>query len=153
LPTIDPNEVTFIDFVKAGNQLSEELKNGVMQLFPNQKMKTKLIILFLLKGCDIIIALTHMRNPNDKELAKSCASIDIILGGHDHDYEITNVNDKYIIKSGTDFRQFSKLRIDPQRDANGNIKVDIEAIDVTTAYAEDMELKEELKHFSGKVSN
>lgn len=29
LPTIDPNEVTFIDYVEAGNQLAEKLLNEV----------------------------------------------------------------------------------------------------------------------------
>ena len=35
----------------------------------------------------MIIALTHMRTPNDIILAKSCPKIDLILGGHDHVYE------------------------------------------------------------------
>lgn len=70
LPTIDPNEVTYIDYVKAGNQLAEELRN---------------------EGCEIVIALTHMRTPNDINLARNCSDIDIILGGHDHVFEVQNV--------------------------------------------------------------
>lgn len=34
----------------------------------------------------MIIALTHMRAPNDQRLAEMAPDIDIILGGHDHDY-------------------------------------------------------------------
>ena len=34
-----------------------------------------------------MIALTHMRMPNDMKLAANVAEIDIVLGGHDHEYE------------------------------------------------------------------
>lgn len=66
LPTIDPKEVTYIDYAKAGNQLADELLN---------------------EGCEVIIALTHMRTPNDIRLAENCPKIDLILGGHDHVFE------------------------------------------------------------------
>jgi 5'-nucleotidase len=90
LPTIDPNEVTYIDYVEAGNKLAEDL---------------------LKEGCDMIIALTHMRTPNDLILAQNCSKLDLILGGHDHVYEIVKVNHLNVVKSGTDFRQFSKITL------------------------------------------
>ena len=37
------------------------------------------------------MALTHMRVPNDKRLAENVPGIDIILGGHDHEYEVFKV--------------------------------------------------------------
>jgi len=40
----------------------------------------------------LIIALTHMRMPNDTTLAESVNGIDIILGGHDHHYEVKKVH-------------------------------------------------------------
>ena len=40
-----------------------------------------------IKGCDLIVALTHMRVPNDVRLAKEVPEIHLILGGHDHHYE------------------------------------------------------------------
>ena len=33
-----------------------------------------------------MVALTHMRRPNDHRLAEQATGIDLILGGHDHDY-------------------------------------------------------------------
>ncbi len=39
-----------------------------------------------LQGCDLIIALTHMRDPNDLRLAREVPEINLILGGHDHHY-------------------------------------------------------------------
>ncbi len=67
LATINPGEVTFTDYVSAGAMLAKELKEE--------------------KGCELVIALTHMRTPNDIRLAESVDAIDIILGGHDHVYE------------------------------------------------------------------
>jgi len=46
------------------------------------------------QGCELIIALTHMRFPNDERLAENVDGIDIILGGHDHVYQIKHVRDK-----------------------------------------------------------
>ena len=34
-----------------------------------------------------MIALTHMRTPNDIRLAENVPEVDLILGGHDHVYE------------------------------------------------------------------
>uniref|UniRef100_A0A1A9UKX8 5'-Nucleotidase C-terminal domain-containing protein n=1 Tax=Glossina austeni TaxID=7395 RepID=A0A1A9UKX8_GLOAU len=75
------------------------------------------------EGCEIIIALTHMRTPNDINLAENCPDIDLILGGHV--YEIKEVNGVKIIKSGTDFRQFSKITLLPKRNDKGKIAVDV----------------------------
>lgn len=134
LPTIDPNEVTYIDYVKAGNQLADDL---------------------LKEGCDIIIALTHMRTPNDMNLAQNCPKLDIILGGHDHVYEIVKVNNLHVVKSGTDFRQFSKITMKKSTiDGKPHLDVDIERIDVTTAaFEEDADLKAELSHYSEMIES
>lgn len=48
---------------------------------------------FLFQGCDYVIALTHMRTPNDIKLAENVNEIDLILGGHDHVYEVQRVCD------------------------------------------------------------
>jgi len=132
LPTIDPKEVTYIDFIKAGNQLADEL---------------------CMEGCQLIIALTHMRTPNDIELAKHCPKIDLILGGHDHVFETINVEGTHIIKSGTDFRQFSKISIVKERNKNGKIDLNVEQVDVTSSYQDDENLKMELAKYSSELSS
>jgi len=38
------------------------------------------------EGCEYIIALTHMRVAHDKKFAKEVPGIDLVLGGHDHEY-------------------------------------------------------------------
>ena len=75
--------------------------------------------------CDLVIALTHMRVPNDELLARAAVpGLDLILGGHDHDY-CSNIADAQLaapaggatavlyVKSGTDFRTLSEIRIAP----------------------------------------
>ena len=73
-------------------------------------------------GVDIVIALTHMRREEDLYLAQQCdANIDVILGGHDHDLAVHGANmnaigDAYVghiklVKSGTDFKSFSDIRM------------------------------------------
>jgi len=48
-----------------------------------------------IQGCKIVIALTHMRTPNDIRLAKEVEEIDLILGGHGHVSEFIQVNNSY----------------------------------------------------------
>ena len=57
-----------------------------------------------------------MRWNNDSILAEHVPEIDIFLGGHDHDYVVEKICDKWVIKSGTDFREFSfiELNLDTQ---------------------------------------
>lgn len=45
----------------------------------------------LCQEVDCVIALTHMRWPNDIRLAENVSEIDLILGGHDHDFTVKNV--------------------------------------------------------------
>lgn len=90
--------------------------------------------------CDLVVALTHCRLPNDIDLAndlgatKDAASsehgVDIVLGGHDHTYYIGNGVDTYegedwqtdlpgkekdksclLVKSGTDFHDLSEIEL------------------------------------------
>ncbi|KAG6372705.1 5'-nucleotidase [Boletus reticuloceps] len=73
------------------------------------------------QAVDIVIAITHMRHEEDIHLAKSCDSIDLILGGHDHELAVHGVNVKAmddtfegkikLIKSGTDFRSYSSIKM------------------------------------------
>ncbi|KAL8695983.1 MAG: hypothetical protein Q9224_003033, partial [Gallowayella concinna] len=63
------------------------------------------------QGADIIIALTHAREPSDVKLAEKTPPglIDLILGGHDHFYGHQIINGAHILRSGTDFKQLSYI--------------------------------------------
>ncbi|KAL9110793.1 MAG: hypothetical protein Q9227_004785 [Pyrenula ochraceoflavens] len=63
------------------------------------------------QGCELIVAITHMREPNDLKLAEKTRPglIDLILGGHDHFYNHSLVNSTHVLRSGTDFKQLSYI--------------------------------------------
>eukprot|EP00668_Euglena_longa_P029513 GGOE01036864.1.p1 GENE.GGOE01036864.1~~GGOE01036864.1.p1 ORF type:complete len:684 (+),score=206.12 GGOE01036864.1:67-2052(+) len=92
LAAIDENEIDYVDFVPQGQHLAEQLR---------------------LQGCTFIVALTHMRIPNDQLLADQGTGIDLILGGHDHHYEVhrCGLHGRWLVKSGTDFREATEVTI------------------------------------------
>lgn len=96
LGTIDTDELNYEPFLLSGNRLSLELKEK--------------------HSCDLVIALTHMRLPNDLILANKIKHIDLILGGHDHSYYCEYVNNsKWLIKSGCDFRELTCIELNGKK--------------------------------------
>lgn len=94
IPSIDcRKDIIYLDFVQEGRRLAQELHTS---------------------GVDLVIAMTHMRGPNDEILAAEVPEIQIVLGGHDHDYVVTQSipYGTMIIKSGTDFREFSVINLE-----------------------------------------
>lgn len=65
------------------------------------------------QGAEIIVAVTHQREPNDDKLAELTGGglIDIILGGHDHYYAHSFINGTHVLRSGTDFKQLSHIEV------------------------------------------
>ena len=90
LSTIEPDEIAYTDYVTAAKELVPQL---------------------IEEGCELIVALTHMRVPNDTRLATEVPEIHLILGGHDHHYELTRVGQVTMLKSGSDFREFSQITV------------------------------------------
>ena len=52
-----------------------------------------------------------MRLPNDILAATALKYVDLVLGGHDHDYYCCNIEGKTLVKSGTEFRNLSFLQV------------------------------------------
>eukprot|EP00931_Biecheleriopsis_adriatica_P038098 TRINITY_DN2184_c0_g1_i1.p1 TRINITY_DN2184_c0_g1~~TRINITY_DN2184_c0_g1_i1.p1 ORF type:complete len:1777 (-),score=465.99 TRINITY_DN2184_c0_g1_i1:6-5336(-) len=94
LATIEPDEVDYEDFCPCARRLAKQLKEQ--------------------EGAEIVIALTHMRVPNDELLAHEVGEVDIILAGHDHHYEVKPVgpHGTYVLKSGTDFRDITVFQLE-----------------------------------------
>ncbi|KAJ4360576.1 uncharacterized protein N0V89_001142 [Didymosphaeria variabile] len=63
------------------------------------------------QGAEIVVAVSHQREPNDNKLAEKTGGglIDIILGGHDHYYAHSFINGTHVLRSGTDFKQLSHI--------------------------------------------
>ncbi|KAL8816741.1 MAG: hypothetical protein Q9191_008275 [Dirinaria sp. TL-2023a] len=91
------------------------------------------------QGAEIIIALTHAREPSDVKLAEKTPPglIDIVLGGHDHFYAHQLINSTHILRSGTDFKQLSY--IEARRKPQGSVGWDFTIIrrDIVRSIPED----------------
>lgn len=73
--------------------------------------------------CDMVIALTHMRVQHDEKFAREIPGVDLVLGGHDHEYYIRDVKHELkvgkgiekkfvpVVKSATDFLDMSEIDI------------------------------------------
>lgn len=84
LDKVNWEDIEFEEYVEAADRLSTMLRDEV--------------------NCDFVIALTHMRQPDDDRLARHARDIDIILGGHDHVLCKKFISGRYVVKSGTDFK-------------------------------------------------
>ena len=61
-------------------------------------------------NCDLIIALTHIGEDDDRILAQNVEGIDIIVGGHSHTYVYETVNNTIIINDGAGAQYLGVLR-------------------------------------------
>ncbi|KAF2864293.1 5'-nucleotidase [Piedraia hortae CBS 480.64] len=76
-------------------------------------------------GADLIIAVSHQRQPNDNKLAQNVepGTIDIILGGHDHYYAHDVINGTHVLRSGSDFKQLSYIECWQQQNKTWEYKI------------------------------
>src|SRR3990167_10028167 len=93
LNCLDVDDILYEDFVACGTRLAQQLREDY--------------------SCDLVIALTHMRIPNDRRLAALVPGIDLVLGGHDHLFAIEKVGETLVVKSGTDFLCISQIQLEP----------------------------------------
>ncbi|KAI3425775.1 hypothetical protein D9Q98_007750 [Chlorella vulgaris] len=92
LASVEADDIRFLDFVQEGTRLAQELRE---------------------QGAEVVLALTHMRLPNDLQLAGAVPGIDVVLGGHDHDYFLirSQPHGTPVVKSGTDFQDLTEIQI------------------------------------------
>ncbi|KAK2757547.1 hypothetical protein FQN54_004516 [Arachnomyces sp. PD_36] len=91
------------------------------------------------QGAEIIIAVTHQREPNDNKLAEKLPPglVDIILGGHDHYYSHNVINSTHVLRSGSDYRQLSYLQAWRKEDGSGGWDFSITRRDIVRCIPED----------------
>lgn len=83
LAKVEMDDLNYIDFIETADKLSKELRD---------------------QGCDVIIAITHMMQPDDEKVARLAKDVDIVLAGHDHIVWKAKINGRWAIKAGTDFK-------------------------------------------------
>jgi len=125
LATLDPKDVEYEDFCPCARRLAKQLKER--------------------QGAEIVIALTHMRVPNDELLAHEVAEVDVILGGHDHHYDVKPVgpHGTYVLKSGTDFRDITTLQLEftDEKSPRPFKVLDTKHVEITEDIKEDEEMR------------
>ncbi|ETN41467.1 uncharacterized protein HMPREF1541_03403 [Cyphellophora europaea CBS 101466] len=96
------------------------------------------------QGAEIIIALTHQREPNDNKLAEKTPDgvVDLILGGHDHYYSHSVINGTHILRSGTDFKQLSYIEARKRKGGSSKWSFHIMRRDVVKSISRDPEMVE-----------
>ena len=73
--------------------------------------------------CDFVVALCHLLQDDDKNLAAKVDGVDLVLGGHDHMILNTLVNETPVIKSGDDFNNLGVIKIyEKNKNENSNCK-------------------------------
>lgn len=94
------------------------------------------------QGAEVIVVVAHQREPNDNKVAKLVPEglVDIILGGHDHNYAHSVVNGCHVLRSGTDFKQLSY--IEARRKQAGGWDFQIVRRDIVSSIPEDPKAKE-----------
>jgi 5'-nucleotidase len=134
LNTIDSDEVYVADFVNTATSMAADLRQN--------------------HGCHLVIALTHMRWPNDRRLASESTGIDLVLGGHDHNYGVEQVNGVHVIKSGTDFREFNiiKLRVPNEEGVRPEV-ISISSVQITSQIPEDEVIKAQVNEYFGTLDS
>eukprot|EP01103_Thecamoeba_quadrilineata_P000643 TRINITY_DN10556_c0_g1_i1.p1 TRINITY_DN10556_c0_g1~~TRINITY_DN10556_c0_g1_i1.p1 ORF type:complete len:529 (+),score=99.65 TRINITY_DN10556_c0_g1_i1:24-1610(+) len=126
--SMDTSHFDYKDFIETGDKIAKELRN---------------------EGAQIIVALTHMRVPNDQSLGKATKEIDLILGGHDHHYYTEEFGDVLLVKSGCDFKYLSKISV--TLNSGSKPKFSLETIECTSEKPEDEEMKTIVRQFEEKL--
>ncbi|KAH7163425.1 Metallo-dependent phosphatase-like protein [Dactylonectria estremocensis] len=105
------------------------------------------------QGAEIIICLSHMREPNDNKLAEQTEGIiDIILGGHDHYYAHSFINGTHALRSGTDFKNLSYIEARRKPDNPQRWDFDIWRRDVASSVEEDEPTKVLVGELTSKLN-
>ncbi|MGH0134741.1 UNVERIFIED_CONTAM: hypothetical protein FKN15_024311, partial [Acipenser sinensis] len=128
LGTVDKSNIDYVDYVVTANQLSKELREN---------------------GAELVIAMTHMKWCNDMRLASETKAVDLILGGHDHDYRVVVVNGTLIVKSGSDFRYLTK--IDVVRNHDMTYKYETQKVIIEKTFEEDPSVKKIVTEFTANL--
>eukprot|EP00884_Botryococcus_braunii_P000604 jgi/Botrbrau1/10544/Bobra.7_1s0022.1 len=94
------------------------------------------------EGAQLVVALTHFKLARDLKLAKKVEEVDLILGGHDHEYltQYTQPHGTLVVKSGKEWEWLTVVKV--RLGSNGGRpKVDYLKVDITPEVEPDASLQ------------
>lgn len=103
------------------------------------------------EGATIIIALTHLAMPEDKELART-GLIDVILGGHEHQLLQSQAGRTPIFKWGSDARILGRIDLNINAVSHQIESIDWAGIPVTDATPDDPDAAAVISTYEAKLS-
>lgn len=120
---VDVSQILYKDFISEGNRIASELRA---------------------EGVDLVVALTHMRLPNDQLFANNVQGVDLVLGGHDHFYHVETINGILLAKSDSDFKCYTQIDV---TFCNGKPTYEYKKVEITSEVPEDEEMKKVVIHY------
>lgn len=87
----------------------------------NSTIAREMVTALQLKGADVIVAVTHIGVDLDRKLAAQVDGIDIIFGGHSHEYlpQLETINNTLIVNGGE--KGAAVVRLDVDLNGEGHI--------------------------------
>lgn len=64
------------------------------------------------KNADLVVALTHYGSEGDEMILKNHDFVDLVIGGHNHDIYNRKVAGRYMVQSGSDLENMTKLSLE-----------------------------------------
>jgi len=152
-----PYDIKEIDGVKVGffSLMTEDLplvtsERDVKIISDNVTTAKMMVKLLRDKGVHLIVALSHIGYKQDRVLAKQVKGIDLIFGGHSHEYvkKIGRINKTAIVNGGEQGIQIIKVDIPLDKDLKVlNREIKMTKIPVTAALKADQKIKEKVAKY------
>jgi 5'-nucleotidase len=111
----------------------------------------KLVPQMKAQGAQVIIAITHLAMREDKQVAR-CASIDAIIGGHEHEMLESLSGRTPIFKWGAEARDLGRIDLNIKLPSGELESIDWKAIPVTSDVKEEPQAAALIMDYEGKVS-
>jgi 5'-nucleotidase len=103
------------------------------------------------KGAQVVVAITHLAMREDKRVAR-CASIDAIIGGHEHEMLESLSGRTPIFKWGADARDLGRIDLNINLSSGELESIDWTAIPVTSEVKEEPQSAALIADYEQKVS-
>ncbi|MGB7220095.1 MAG: bifunctional UDP-sugar hydrolase/5'-nucleotidase [Vicinamibacterales bacterium] len=103
------------------------------------------------QGANVIVAITHLKLADDRELARRFPQIDLIIGGHEHEPVTTTVNRTLISKAGSDGKWVARIDVG-RRPNNRTVERFYELVSITSALADEPRTAEVIRSYEDRLS-
>lgn len=83
------------------------------------------------RGAEVVVALTHLNAANDRALLQALgdAGPDLLIGGHDHEAMVGEVNGRWLLKADADARTATVVRLTKRGDGSLVVKPELRRLE------------------------